>query len=914
MSPSTGKEGCMRIASVLTLATLALAPAALFAGDDPPQAKELLEGFQAQPGMFTIHRKEQDAFFEVPAGMLEKPFLLATSISGGPEYTGYQWWTTVCMWKRLGGKLLLVEREVRYRVKDPRKPMEEVVRKTYTDRLIHAAKIVALNGANPVLDLGALFGGQASKFFGRLGSRLDSSVVLLGESKSFPQNTNLVVTLPDNARDGRFTSLAYSFRQVPLPQMDPYRPRAADDRVGYFVTALKDFTEDTAKGDRFVRFVNRWKLEKADPGLERSPVKEPIIFYVEKTVPFRFRQAVAEGILAWNQAFEAVGLLNAVIVRQQTDTEFADLDPEDVRYNFFRWIVSGRAFAMGPSRVNPWTGQILDADIVFDESMVRHYLREYDLTIREAPKHFFSPDVRRRLERDPQRYWFAHAEGGQAQPSLEPRAPDFRACSLGEGLSHQLGLGALAAELAIGGNGEYPEAFITEVVRDVVMHEVGHTLGLRHNFKASTWRSMAEINAEEAPDDPCASVMDYNAVNVAPAGKPQGAYSMRTLGPYDRWAIQYGYGLFPSEEAGLAATVVAVASPQHAYGTDEDTWGPDPECVRWDLGRDPLEFASQRMDAAQRLLGKVLQRAVAKGESYRDARRAVDMLLYDYQNAALIAARFLGGQHVYRDHKGDPQERDALVPVAAERQRRALELVCQRVLGESSLKLDASLLRKLGKGNWSHWGSNDSRQPHSYPYHDRILGMQSWVLFSVLDSSVLERLIDTEAKAGPDADRVTIPEVFDRVGRAVFGDLYTGGGPEEGTDKQPALPTLRRNLQRQYVGELIQLLLEPEDGSTPAVVRDLAREEANRLIVALGAVAERTAGAWDAYSRSHLAALLEQLKKAREASFQIGGASRGGGAMIFSHGEDGDLRPLRLDDLRRERIDPRSPDALPWNR
>ena len=147
--------------------------------------------------------------------------------------------------------------------------------------------------------------------------------------------------------------------------------------------------------------------------------------------------------------------------------------------------------------------------------------------------------------------------------------------------------------------------------------------------------------------------------------------------------------------------MAAVASPQHAYGTDEDTWGPDPDCVRWDLGSDPLNYATQRMDNAKRLLAKVLDRAVAKGDSFRDGRRAVDMVLYDYQSAALIAARFVGGQHFYRDHKGDPQQRDSMVPVDAAKQRRALKLVCERVLAEGSLTLDAALLRKLGKGYWS---------------------------------------------------------------------------------------------------------------------------------------------------------------------------------------------------------------------
>ena len=880
-------------AALLLGGLLALAPAAARAQDDLPKAETVLKGFTASSGLFTVHRKGHDVFLEVPAGQLGAPFLLATTVTGGPDYAGYQWSDTVCAWERLDKRLLLVEREVRYRVKDPRKPMAEVVKRTYTDAVLHAMPIAALNGQNPVVDAKALFAGNASVFFGRLAARLDAQTVQVEKAKTFPQNVELALTLPDRGREGRLTTLAYSLSALPRPEQDRYQPRAADDRVGYFLTAVKDFTDDAAGGDRFVRLVNRWQLEKADPSLERSPVKEPIVFYVEKTVPFRFRHAVASGILEWNRAFEAVGLLGAVVVRQQTDTEFADLDPEDVRYNFFRWIVSDRAFAMGPSRVNPWTGQILDADIIFDESMVRVHLREYDYRIKESPKQFFSPEVRRLLERDPARFSFAHAPEGARHPddALPEHLPgamggrghageDPRACALGPGVAHQAALGVLALDLAgrPGKPGEYPEAFMNEIVKDVVMHEVGHTLGLRHNFRASAWRPLAEINGEARPDDITASVMDYTPVNIKLGEEgTQGAWSMRTLGPYDLWAIQYGYAPFPDEAAGLKATVASVASPQYAYGTDEDTTGPDPYIVRWDLGQDPLEFAQGRMALAARMWPQVVDRVVKDGDGFQDARRAFDMLMYDYQSSAVLAARYVGGQHVTRHHKGDAEGRDPIAPIDAATQRRALALLCERVLAEGNLTVPPEVLRKLAKGNWSHWGSTDRSRPHSYPYFQRVLDVQSWVVFGLLNPGTIERLVDAEAKVAPDADLLTVPEVFEAVTKAVFGAVVQGGPLPAGTARKPAISTIQRNLQRHYAGELIQMALEGETGSTPPVARMFARQELRRLQAAIAGLDLKGA---DPYTAAHLQELQVRIARALEAQFQLGGGGGGGGGSI----------------------------------
>ena len=178
----------------------------------------------------------------------------------------------------------------------------------------------------------------------------------------------------DTVADSRGVTINVHYSISLLPQTG-YQPRLADDRVGYFVTVIKDYSKKY-ETDRFVRYVNRWDLRKAEPSAELSPPKRPIVFWLEKTIPFEFRKPIREGILEWNKAFEKAGFANAIEVRQQPDD--ADWDPEDINYNTFRWITAGAGFAMGPSRVNPLTGEILDADMIFDSDFLSSWKDESD--------------------------------------------------------------------------------------------------------------------------------------------------------------------------------------------------------------------------------------------------------------------------------------------------------------------------------------------------------------------------------------------------------------------------------------------------------------------------------------------------------------------------------------------------------
>jgi hypothetical protein len=412
------------------------------------------------------------------------------------------------------------------------------------------------------------------------------------------------------APDGRSVSVGvqYSFRALPEKG---YSARAADDRVGYFLTVHKDFSRTDIEGP-WVRSVNRWRLEKADPKAPRSPVKKPIVFYLGRNVPYRWRPYLRDGILEWNKAFEEAGLLDAVEVRYQTDED--EWEAEDVRYNTIRWVLGDVPFgAVGPSRVDPRTGEILDADILFSGEVPRSFWRAAALAgVREDEG-----------QSTPERVLAAAAWlHGEAHPQEAPHldAPTHHApwsCRVVEELAQSMSVAAAAgvgadqsvsSSVATTGTTEaaeveedpegpppLPEAFVGAALKWIVMHEVGHTLGLRHNFRASTVRTRAQVqNAAFTREHGMAgSVMDYLPVNMAEGEESQGEYFMSTVGPYDLWAIQYGYQPVKKDEE-LVAIAARAAEPELAYSTDEDVANLfyrklDPRVHVNDLSDDPLE-------------------------------------------------------------------------------------------------------------------------------------------------------------------------------------------------------------------------------------------------------------------------------------------------------------------------------------
>lgn len=536
-----------------------------------PKFEEVTKDMKSAEGLFTLWFYPADAkdkdkeklLCQIPAGFLGEKFMLSLSFSGGGFFTGFPLEERVVQWERLDRQLLLIEPETRFQV-DEKQTVSDVVRRTYPERIRAAVPIVTLAPkGDPLIDLGVLLKSNFADIawmsllpFGERtpGGPINAALSKWTKKKAFELNVEIGVELavarmsPPGSFDKKIVH--YSFWK--LPKSD-YQPRVADDRVGYFLTTNQDWAKPTDARDIFNRYIDRWHLVKQDPSLKRCEPKQPIIFYIEKTVPVRFRKAVRDGILEWNKAYEKIGFVDAVQVRQQTETnEWRDLDPEDMRYSFFRWIVTGAGFAMGPHRANPFTGQIYDADIIFDDSMVRFFERSAQEMLPSAlvAMKMRDPAVSDFLEQfpqwmRPQRKWEGFTFGGGEEAALRElmrrrlRERGYQLCDYAEGMKHQM---ALAGAVLAGQPKEVIERFLYDVIKEVVMHEVGHTLGLRHNFKASSVWPLEEIQRRRATGEPTVgSVMDYNPALFFAENATEGHFITPTVGPYDDWAIEYGY-------------------------------------------------------------------------------------------------------------------------------------------------------------------------------------------------------------------------------------------------------------------------------------------------------------------------------------------------------------------------------------
>ncbi len=947
--------------SILGLVVMAVVGGAL-AGQDAPQEskkkekekpefppfKEVSKDYEkvvstadGAKSLYTIwvHKKKNQMLAELPSSFQQQRLFIAYTISGGIATAGVQYSDRYAYWKRYDKQLALIEPNVAVRTSgdlESQKGRERV----FTDRVLLSVPITTMGpNGGPVIDMDALLVGQASKFFGRYVAGASNNLAEISKAKAFPKNVELAFTLP--LRNGRIGTLHYSISV--LPKSTGYKPRDADARIGYFTTTHRDVGKPGADTP-WVRYINRWKLEKADPKLKLSPPKEPIIFYLEHTTPVRYRRWVREGVLEWNKAFEKVGLLNAIEVYQQDVRTGAHMekDPEDARYNFVLWTNAGMGFAIGPSRVDPNTGQILDADIVMDEGFITSWVRAWKQLIPETAMEGFGPQTLAWLENhpdwDPRVRLAPPAERADVLAELawqratrqlnrfagHPAAntdPTLLGDDLYDGLvgrvsqingacTHALAksidvalfrLGPdLFAELARGDdddddddeddekNGDdeedeeeeddeeeegeqmldgVPESFIGPLLKDVVMHEVGHTLGLRHNFKASSIHSIQEINTEEFKGKAqTASVMDYNPININfNDGPVQGDYTMVTIGPYDHWAIEYGY----SFEKNLKPILSRVSEAELPYATDEDTWGPDPLARRFDYGSDPLDYAESQLRLVQHLRTKILDRVVKEGDSWAKARQAYEILLRVHFRAVAIATNWLGGAYVNRDKKGDPGERDPVVVVSADKQRRALAFVFENALRDEAFGLTPELLAKMTVDKWwDEGGFRDIFADPSWPVHDRIMGIQAATLTMMMNPTTLNRVYDNEFRVPSDQDALTLPEILFGISDEIWSELDNKALNGTYTARQPMISSLRRNLQREHLERLIDLsMLDTGFGASGKPIANLSCHKLRELRDKIDQVLNQGAEKIDPYTAAHLGEAMVRIEKALDAQY-----------------------------------------------
>ncbi|TMQ72008.1 MAG: zinc-dependent metalloprotease [Candidatus Eisenbacteria bacterium] len=838
--------------------------------------KKLTKDAEVKKGFFTLYQKHENLYAEIRPEQFDRPMLGIWSIARGigRDYVlgGLSIFNDRLLeFHRSGDHVLVIDENTRF-VAPAGSPIEKAKDLSYGNSVLASLKIESVQDSSQavLVDLAPMLVsdiGDMAEFmrstFNNKPVRFDPSRSAISSAKSFPENVEIeaLLTYTPNDRsslnlntvpDDRYigVTMHYSFSKLPDA---PMMPRLADDRTGYFLQAVKDFSRDDQE-HFWRRYITRWRLEKKDPGAALSEPVKPIVFYIDRTVPERYRPYVKKGVEGWQKAFEAAGFKNAIVAKDAPDDP--NYDPGDVRYSTIRWITSSEPSfgAIGPSRIDPRSGEILDADILIEASIVQRRWRIYRDLIGGAGSVFESPMSR----------------------NVESALPERIRCDAAAGASVGMTLAQLALEMDGGAAPGSPirEQFIEQMLVHTVMHEVGHTLGLTHNFRASTATPMDKLNDTSWTHDKgmMGSVMDYATPNIARDRARQGDYYGDTPGTADLWMIRYGYT--PSSAKNSDADYAFAKSiadesnqPGHEYSPDPDTYGPDaidPRSNIWDLGNDPLAFAKDRAAWVADLWhnDQLEARILGPEGEYPVLRRAMDGLLEQYGIALSLGVKYIGGQYQSRNHRGQPDAHDPMAPVPAAKQKEALDFIAQRGFAADAFAISPKLLNRLAPDRWQHWGMADNfgmwTGPRlDYDLDDKAIAIQAGLLNALLAPNLLARLEEAENRS---SNAFRMSDYMDRLTRALWGEV---GGADAAALRALDGPNTRRDVQRAYVDRLSQMVTNPSPG-LPDDARALARLQLTRIDARAARALAAKAPMGD-YTRAHLLETRARIKRSLDA-------------------------------------------------
>jgi len=634
---------------------------------------------------------------------------------------------------------------------------------------------------------------------------------------NYPENTSLltemvyenpapVVQGDEDVTDSRAISVRVQHTLVAMPDND-FVPRAADYRIGYFTDRVTDLTSRDVAPYRDM--ITRWHLVKKNPEAAISDPVEPITWWIENTTPYEYRDVIKAAALSWNLAFEEAGFSNAIVVKQQPDD--AGWDAGDIRYNVLRWTSSPNPpfGGYGPSFSNPRTGQIIGADIMLEFSFLTNRLRIRDVL----------------------------QPGG-----LDVNSP-FRHCELGAQM--QMDQMFAAQALAAGGLGEAQRAqLIEDSMYMLILHEIGHTLGLTHNMRASQLQPDVFDAAAVAAKGLSGSVMDYEAVNVAPPGKTQTPFYQNRPGLYDLWAIEFGYA--PSlvdaaaEKARLQALLARSTEPELAYGNDADDMrrpgrGIDPHINIYDHSGDAVGYAEQRLQLVRDIQADLL--AEYQGETYQALYNSFAVLMNQLSRSGGVVSRYVGGVHINRAAPGAAAA-PPYQPVAARQQQRAMQVLAKYIFAPDALGGSESVYQHLQR---QRRGFDFSAEPEDPKLHAMMLSVQKRILDHLLHPRTLQRVSDSRLY-GNDYE---LTQMLNDLTGAIFE-----------ADKRGTVNSIRQNLQVEYLKRLVSIWRGNKSSKVPHLARSAVLAQLEKLARQLGG--KRRADAATKAHRRHLQFLVDR--------------------------------------------------------
>ncbi|HEX7050470.1 MAG TPA: zinc-dependent metalloprotease [Longimicrobiales bacterium] len=758
-------------------------------------------GAETDDGLFTVHRKADTLLYEIADSLFGRDMLLISRIAavptdlGGYIPAGYKAHEQVVRWERRGDRVLLRRISYEQVAADSEAIARSVVRNNFAP-IIRAFDVEAVgpDGNSVVIDVTGLFTEDVPAISGldraqrsRYGvRRLDGDRTFINYAHSYPLNVDVRHTLtfeatePPSNPDAGTISMEMHQSMVLLPE-EPMRPRYADPRVGFFTIERVNFGLNAQKAAT-QRFIRRWRLEPKDPaayarGELVEPIK-PIVYYLDPATPPEWRSCVRQGIEDWQGPFETAGFRNAIIAKDPpSPAEDPDWSAEDVRHSVVRWAASMTRNAQGPSVSDPRSGEIIESDIVWYHNHLRSYRNRLML------------------------------ETGAANP--------------------------LARSLPV------DQDLMCEAMRSVIAHEVGHALGLPHNMISSSAYPVDSLRSASfvrrmgiAP-----SIMDYARQDyiAQPGDGLEGADFIRQIGPYDHYAINWGYRVIPQAPSPEAERPILhrwilerADDPIYRFGTPN---GADPRAQTEDLGDDPVRASEYGIANLKVAAAHLLEWTSEPGEDYEDLDELYGELVGQWNRYVRHVVTVVGG--IYGTRKTADQPGPVYEPVPRERQKAAMRFLDEQVFQTPEWLIDPEILTRLAPANGVAGLA------------DRQIG----ILNALLSPDRMQRLVEVQAYAPGDA--YPLAEFFDDLRAAIWTEL-PGARP---------IDAHRRALQRGYLERIAELLEDPEEeaasrfgrGSDVDVARSDIRPLARAQLREIRELADRAAArTGDPMTRVHL--------------------------------------------------------------
>ena len=771
----------------------------------PKPYREVVTGQAvSDTGLFILHRIGDQLLFEIPTAQLDRQFLLVGDLAGAQEGTGYAGvvsMSRVVRWERMGNRVLL--RNVGYDiVADSSTTVSRAVRVNNVQPIIMAFDVAAFSAdSNPVIDVTKLFTGDVPELSVAGGPRerrsrhFDASRSMIEQARVFPTNLDVRAlqtwasdSVPDDRDLGTITEVA-QYSMVALP--DTLMPRRlCDNRVGFFSTEQIDYgTSEQRAAHRC--YIDRWNLVPKDPNAAVSDPVTPIVFYIDPGTPARWVPWLIKGVEDWQPAFRNAGFSNAIIAKPApTHAQDPDFSMDDARYSYVRWLPSTVENAFGPHISDPRTGQILQSSVGYYHN-VMNLLRDW---------------------------YFVQVAPDDPRAALLP----------------------------------LPDSLMGRLLEYVIAHEIGHTLGFPHNFRASASMPVDSLRSPSYTkrwgDTP--SIMDYARFNyVAQPG--DGAALIPTISVYDSFAVNWGYRRFrgattPEAERPYLDSLARLqdANPMLRFG---DLDGIDPNAQREAVGDDPVTATTYGVMNLKRVMGLMLAATTAnKLEDYGDLSEMYDRLIGQFQFELSDVMTEVGGVYRHEKYPDQPGVIHTTVPMAT--QAGAVRYLDETVFATPTWLDDPQILRRI--------------EPTGFA--DKLLTLQRFVLNGLFDDARLDRLADEAAAATPAAPAYTIADLLGDTRHAIFSELAA---------RRVAVDAYRRNLQRAWVDLMNDKLNPPPAPPRPAFQRPgftppppapgdakaLIRAELTDLDAAVRLAQPRAA---DRETRAHLADLRSRIDRA----------------------------------------------------